>query len=68
MKKSFLIWYLIQDLTSTSELSDTEYMITGASDIKKISMADFILQIKTKLGYGDITQEDIDKICIVAGK
>ncbi len=59
---------LIQDLTSTSELSDTEYMITGASDIKKISMADFILQIKTKLGYGDITQEDIDKICIVAGK
>ena len=64
MKKSFLIWYLI----STSELSDTEYMITGASDIKKISMADFILQIKTKLGYGDITQEDIDKICIVAGK
>ena len=55
---------LIKDLTSTSTLSDTEYMITGSSDIKKISMADFIAQVKAKLGYGDITQEDIDKICI----
>lgn len=55
---------LIKDLTSTSTLSDTEYMITGSSDIKKISMADFIAQVKEKLGYGDITQEDIDEICI----
>ena len=55
---------LIKDLTSTSTLSDTEYMITGSSDIKKISMANFIAQIKEKLGYGDITQEDIDEICI----
>lgn len=57
---------LIQDLTSTSTLSDAEYMITGASDIKKISMTDFISQVKTKLGYGDITQEDIDEICVMA--
>lgn len=55
---------LIQDLTSTSTLSDAEYMITGSSDIKKISMANFIAQVKSKLGYGDITQEDIDEICI----
>lgn len=55
---------LIKDLTSTSTLSDAEYMITGASDIKKISMANFISQVKEKLGYGDITQEDIDEICI----
>lgn len=55
---------LIKDLTSTSTLSDTEYMITGSSDIKKISMADFIAQVKEKLGYGDIAQEDIDEICI----
>lgn len=55
---------LIKDLTSTSTLSDTEYMITGASDIKKISMANFIAQVKAKLGYGDITQDDIDEICI----
>ena len=55
---------LIKDLTSTSTLSDVEYMITGASDIKKISMANFIAQVKAKLGYGDITQEDIDEICI----
>ena len=55
---------LIQDLTSTSELSDTEYMITGASDIKKTSMTDFISQVKAKLGYGEITQEDIDEICV----
>lgn len=55
---------LIKDLTSTSTLSDTEYMITGSSDIKKISIADFIAQVKAKLGYGDITQEDIDEICI----
>lgn len=55
---------LIKDLTSTSTLSDAEYMITGSSDIKKISMADFIAQVKVKLGYGDITQDDIDGICI----
>lgn len=55
---------LIKDLTSTSTLSDTEYMITGSSDIKKISMANFIARVKAKLGYGDITQEDIDEICI----
>lgn len=55
---------LIKDLTSTSTLSDAEYMITGASDIKKISMANFISQVKVKLGYGDITQDDIDEICI----
>lgn len=55
---------LIKDLTSTSTLSDTEYMITGSSDIKKISMANFIAQVKAKLGYGDITQDDIDEICI----
>lgn len=55
---------LIKDLTSTSTLPDTEYMITGSSDIKKISMANFIAQVKAKLGYGDITQEDIDEICI----
>lgn len=55
---------LIKDLTSTSTLSDTEYMITGSSDIKKISMANFIAQVKEKLGYGDITQDDIDEICI----
>lgn len=55
---------LIKDLTSTSTLSDAEYMITGASDIKKISMANFISQVKAKLGYGDITQDDIDEICI----
>lgn len=55
---------LIKDLTSTSTLSNTEYMITGSSDIKKISMANFIAQVKVKLGYGDITQEDIDEICI----
>lgn len=55
---------LIKDLTSTSTLSDTEYMITGSSDIKKISMADFIAQVKEKLGYGDITQDDIDEICV----
>lgn len=56
---------LIKDLTSTSTLSDAEYMITGASDIKKISMANFISQVKAKLGYGDITQDDIDEICVV---
>lgn len=55
---------LIKDLTSTSTLSDTEYMITGSSDIKKISMADLIAQVKEKLGYGDITQDDIDEICV----
>lgn len=55
---------LIKDLTSTSTLSDAEYMITGASDIKKISMANFISQVKEKLGYGDITQDDIDEICV----
>lgn len=55
---------LIKDLTSTSTLSDTEYMITGSSDIKKISMANFIAQVKAKLGYGDITQADIDEICV----
>ena len=55
---------LIKDLTSTSTLSDTEYMITGSSDIKKISMANFIAQVKAKLGYGDITQDDIDEICV----
>lgn len=55
---------LIKDLTSTSMLSDTEYMITGSSDIKKISMANFISQVKEKLGYGDITQDDIDEICV----
>lgn len=55
---------LIKDLTSTSTLSDTEYMITGSSDIKKISMANFIAQVKEKLGYGDITQDDIDEICV----
>lgn len=55
---------LIKDLTSTSTLSDSEYMITGASDIKKISMANFIAQVKAKLGYGDITQADIDEICV----
>ena len=55
---------LIKDLTSTSTLSDTEYMITGSSDIKKISMANFIAQVKAKLGYGDITQADIDDICV----
>lgn len=55
---------LIKDLTSTSMLSDSEYMITGASDIKKISMANFIAQVKAKLGYGDITQADIDEICV----
>nr|DAR25503.1 MAG TPA: hypothetical protein [Caudoviricetes sp.] len=55
---------LIKDLTSTSTLSDTEYMITGSSDIKKISMANFISQVKAKLGYGDITQDDIDEICV----
>lgn len=55
---------LIKDLTSTSTLSDAEYMITGASDIKKISMANFISQVKEKLGYGDITQDDINEICI----
>ena len=55
---------LIKDLTSTSTLSDTEYMITGSSDITKISMANFIAQVKAKLGYGDITQDDIDEICI----
>lgn len=55
---------LIKDLTSTSTLSDAEYMITGASDIKKISMANFISQVKAKLGYGDITQDDIDEICV----
>ena len=55
---------LIKDLTSTSTLSDAEYMITGSSDIKKISMANFISQVKAKLGYGDITQDDIDEICI----
>lgn len=55
---------LIKDLTSTSTLSDAEYMITGSSDIKKISMADFISQVKEKLGYGDITQDDIDEICV----
>ena len=55
---------LIKDLTSTSTLSDTEYMITGSSDIKKISMANFIAQVKAKLGYGNITQDDIDEICI----
>lgn len=55
---------LIKDLTSTSTLSDAEYMITGASDIKKISMANFISQVKVKLGYGDITQDDIDEICV----
>mgnify|MGYP000092902044 CR=1 FL=1 len=55
---------LIKDLTSTSTLSDTEYMITGSSDIKKISMANFIAQVKAKLGYGDITQDDINEICI----
>ena len=55
---------LIKDLTSTSTLSDAEYMITGSSDIKKISMADFIAQDKAKLGYGDITQADIDEICV----
>ena len=55
---------LIKDLTSTSTLSNTEYMIIGSSDIKKISMANFIAQVKVKLGYGDITQEDIDEICI----
>lgn len=55
---------LIKDLTSTSTLSDAEYMITGASDIKKISLANFISQVKEKLGYGDITQDDIDEICV----
>ena len=55
---------LIKDLTSTSTLSDAEYMITGASDIKKISMANFISQVKEKLGYGDITQDDIGEICV----
>lgn len=55
---------LIKDLTSTSTLSNTEYMITGSSDIKKISMANFIAQVKAKLGYGDITQADIDEICV----
>lgn len=55
---------MIKDLISTSTLSDTEYMITGSSDIKKISMADFIAQVKEKLGYGDITQDDIDEICV----
>ena len=55
---------LIKDLTSTSTLSDAEYMITGASDIKKISMANLISQVKEKLGYGDITQDDINEICI----
>lgn len=55
---------LIKDLTSTSTLSDSEYMITGSSDIKKISMANFISQVKAKLGYGDITQDDIDEICV----
>lgn len=55
---------LIKDLTSTSTLSDTEYMITGSSDIKKISMANFISQVKAKLGYGDITQDDINEICV----
>ena len=55
---------LIKDLTSTSTLSDTEYMITGSSDIKKISMANFIAQVKAKLGYGDITQDDINEICV----
>lgn len=55
---------LIKDLTSTSTLSDAEYMITGSSDIKKISMANFISQVKEKLGYGDITQDDIDEICV----
>ena len=55
---------LIKDLTSTSTLSDAEYMITGASDIMKISMANLISQVKEKLGYGDITQDDINEICI----
>ena len=59
---------LIKDLTSTSTLSDSEYMITGASDIKKISMANFISQVKEKLGYGDITQADIDEICVTEGE
>ena len=55
---------MIKDLTSTSTLSDVEYMIIGSSDIKKISMANFISQVKEKLGYGDITQDDIDEICV----
>ena len=55
---------MIKDLTSTSTLSDAEYMIIGSSDIKKISMANFISQVKEKLGYGDITQDDIDEICV----
>ncbi|WP_140401425.1 hypothetical protein [Eubacterium sp. An11] len=59
---------LIKDLTSTSTLSDSEYMITGSSDIKKISIADFISQVKAKLGYGDITQADIDEICVTEGE
>ncbi|OUQ69567.1 hypothetical protein B5E53_02160 [Eubacterium sp. An11] len=59
---------MIKDLTSTSTLSDSEYMITGSSDIKKISIADFISQVKAKLGYGDITQADIDEICVTEGE
>lgn len=55
---------LIKDLTSTSTLSDAEYMIIGSSDIKKISIANFISQVKAKLSYGDITQADIDEICV----
>ena len=59
---------MIKDLISTSTLSDSEYMITGSSDIKKISIADFISQVKAKLGYGDITQADIDEICVTEGE
>lgn len=55
---------MIKDLTSTSTLSDAEYMIIGSSDIKKISIANFISQVKAKLGYGDITQDDINEICV----
>lgn len=55
---------LIKDLTSTSTLSDTEYMVVGSSDIKKILVSTFITQVKSKLGYGDITQSDIDSICV----
>ena len=55
---------LVQDLDDLDDLPDTEYLMIGSTDIRKISIPNFISAVKNKIGYEELTAEDADEICV----